>query len=172
MDVLEHCRVATKSRTHCFFTNYAPLDVLRYKPYLDSMGWTATISFRSCSRALFATSLILCLVIVPICTARCASALCGSSLPNQPADSCHHSTAAEESSGPTYKPATLSCTNTQSFFTIPRLEGFSASLIPDGSVQATLLHLPNYDAVSLGNFAVFALSVASIPISAPVPLRI
>jgi hypothetical protein len=131
----------------------------------------ATISFRSCSRAFFATLLILCLVIVPICTARCASTLCGASLPNQLADSCHHSTVAE-GSGLAYEAASLPCTNTQFFFAIPRLEGFSVSLTSHGSVPAILFNLPDYDAIALGSLVLSALSVASVPINAPVPLRI
>jgi len=130
------------------------------------------ILLRSFSRPLFATFLILCVAATPICTARCASTLCAPSLPGQPTDSCHHSTSnARESSGLAYKSARLSCTNTQFFFTLPRLENLTASLMYRASVPAVLLHLPNHT-IFLGRFAPLALSIVSIPISAPAPLRI
>lgn len=174
MDVLEYRWVASKCvALGIFLSTYVLLDATRHNPYLGQMFRAGAASFRSFFHGLFATLLILCLTIAPICAARCASTLCGASLPGQAADSCHNSTAAiEGASGLVYKSAGLPCTNTQLLFTVPRFQSFSTSLTSHVSVQAALLFLPSSHAIPLVSFAMLALPAASTPSSAPVPLRI
>jgi hypothetical protein len=151
-------------------TNPSPLDGLRRKPYLDFMPGDVALIVRSLPRALFAFFLIVCVAVAPICVARCSSTLCAS--PSHSSDSCHQSSAAG-GEGPALACKTnVPCANAQFLFTIPRLESFSAPLMSNVLVPAVLLHLPNHHVISSSNSALLELTVAAIPITAPVPLRI
>jgi len=152
---------------------------MRGKPYLDSMVRDVAIFLRSFSRALFAALLILCIAVSPVCAARCASALCASSLSGQPAESCHQSSSRMATGHvPVLSsvPASTPCAAADLLFTSPRLEDFAISIesqfaahvfLPVPSNPGSTLSAANFD----DSFLPPALSHPPGSF-APLPLRI
>jgi len=86
------------------------------------MGRKRAFHFRAITDALLSASLILCLIMAPLCTTRCAAQACASASSADPTGACHHSsnrTGTLEFSVVT--PADL-CTAGEIVFTAPRLE--------------------------------------------------
>jgi hypothetical protein len=86
------------------------------------MGRKSAFHFRSISYALFSASIILCLIVAPLCATRCAAQPCKPASPDGHSGGCHHSskqTGALEFSAVT---SANPCATGEIFFTTPRIE--------------------------------------------------
>jgi hypothetical protein len=97
------------------------------------------LGFRSIARALLCASVILCLVIAPICATRCAaSQSCTPGSPAGDSDGCHHSSNHAGSGATLGFFSANPCGNGDIVFTAPRVE--ERTLSPNSYTAASFFH--------------------------------
>jgi hypothetical protein len=86
------------------------------------MGRNNASRFRSLACALLSASVILCLIIAPLCATRCAAQACTPASPDGPSGTCHHSS--NHSGTFELSAVTLAtpCAADELVFTAPRIE--------------------------------------------------
>src|SRR5271165_4354859 len=133
------------------------------------MGRKHRRRFRSIAYALFSACLLACLVVAPLCSARCATTLCLPASSDNAADTCHHSS---HHTGPalafTAAPSGA-CAVGELIFTTPRPSNLSVSV--DSYVSAVLSDL-NTATPSVATGLAPCSARVSIFFSPPLPLRI